>query len=88
LINKFSRYIAILVVLFCTSCLANGKSTSDSFPEVGVPVEMMNKKILFLDLPEMKNSHENNVLLNLVNKNISDSTIVFNNDYGVKIFIK
>jgi hypothetical protein len=82
------KYIVLFMLLFlCVSCSAGKVSASDDLPEITIPVEKMNIAFVIKEDPPGYNSHENGKRFELVARNLSDKTIIFAEDYGLKIFV-
>jgi hypothetical protein len=81
--------ISVLLVTFLfliSSCSTKNDRNSNDLPGITISVEEMNTAFVIEDDPITANSHENNKRLSLVIRNLSDKTIVFPSDYGLRIF--
>jgi len=84
----YTLIISILAVLITFSCNNKSQGNVDLPAGVNVAPDKMNKFILLGDSSEMANSHKNNETLDLQIVNLSDKSVVFPDNYGVKIFTK
>lgn len=83
--QKFvTRFILFAILVSIVSC--NSETKSPQFPPIeDVDIKSLNKKIRLSD-KDVDNSFKNGETLSLVVTNISDTPIVFSDDFGAKIF--
>ncbi len=86
------RIFTISVILFTTlaliSCGASIQQVSDDMPNMGVKAENWNTSIKLVDDPALLNSYKNGDTLFLRVENLSNTSIVFPDDFGIKIVTK
>lgn len=66
----------------------NMQQDVEKLPGVDIPLQEMNSKILLEPNPGMPQVHKNGDTLVFLIRNLSSSTISFDQDFGVKIFQK
>lgn len=76
----------MLIVLSLLIASCGLKNSSNDLPGVNVPVDNMNTEFILID-PGTGNSYRNGEMLFLGIKNKSDHSIIFPQDYGIKIFV-
>jgi hypothetical protein len=75
-----------IVMLVFTSCNDTVQKTSEPLPGINIPAEKFNTTIKLVDDPNSVNSHKNGDLLMLRVTNLSNTAIVFPENYGIKLF--
>lgn len=85
--KKIVSIIIIIVVgtLVLLSCSNNTQTTYNMILSDGSQVKSWNTAIELVDNPNLLNSHKNGESLTLQLKNLSDTTIVFPNDFDIEI---
>ena len=83
--QKTLRLFCMLLIVFAVSCSTKNEN---KFLGVNVPIDEMNTVFRIEDTPVMANTHKNNDLLTFQLVNLSDISVVFPGDFGIKIFIK
>lgn len=85
---KLKQKILLLVVmLIFTSCKPSLDATK-SLPGIDIPYDNLNTLMKLTDPPEFLNSHKNGDPLSFQIINLSNATIVFPDNYGIKLFTK
>ena len=74
--------------LALASCVNKQKPTAEPLPGLLIKSESINTYIKLNDSPEMVNSYKNNDTLDLQIINLSDKSIVFPENFGVKVLAK
>jgi hypothetical protein len=80
------KIISIFVMLMLTSCGHSPQVQAELLPGINIPVENINTFIKLRDTPELANSHKNNDTLDLQVINVSNKTIIFPDNFGLKVF--
>jgi hypothetical protein len=75
-----------LLIFLVAACGNNGSGSFDTFPDVGIPANEMNKRFIIV-APEAINNFTTNDTVDLVVEVISDDQILFGYDYGARMFI-
>lgn len=75
----------ILSILPLNSCDKNEQESFEKFLDLSVPISSWNTQIKLIDNPILSNTHKNGEILTLQLKNLSNATIVFPDDFGIKI---
>jgi hypothetical protein len=86
--SKKIFWFVFLLLILCVSCTDRKKELEVTMPGTNIPIQKMNSKIVLIDPSTFQNSHLNNDLLSLQIKNLTNTPIVFEKDFGVKIFTK
>ena len=79
---------SLFIILLITSCSSKGTSQNISFPGINIPPEEMNSSVQLWDDPISANTYKDGDVLDLRIKNLSNKTILLENDSEVKIFTK
>lgn len=82
--KKFELILFILLVVFVYGCSSNG----DTLPDIDIPFSEMNKELELVPNPGGGLIARNNEYYDFQIKNLADHTIIFPNDYGVKLYTK
>ena len=75
-----------IIILLAISSLASCVSTQETIPYANIPAENINAYVILSDAPVLMNTHKNGDILTLQIINISESTIVFPENFHAKIF--
>lgn len=90
IVMRIARHLGLIIIisfLLLSSCMKMETIPNHSSPEVGIPLEEMNKKLSISSPRGLGNSLLNGDDLELVVDNKSDHPVWFTDDYGVRIFI-
>jgi len=83
------RTLLLLFVLFTVleliSCSKDIKRSANNMPDMGVQEKNWNTSIRLVDDPVLSNSYKNGDVLMLRVENISETQIIFPNDFGIKL---
>jgi hypothetical protein len=82
---KQSSLLAI-IMLMLASCAGRTNAASKPLPGIDISADRVNTYIKLFDAPELQNSHKNGELLSFQIINLSSETIVFSENYGIKLF--
>jgi hypothetical protein len=82
------KLIAAFAMLVLASCSQSPQPQAESLPGMNIAPENINTFIEIRDTPELANSHKNNDTLTLQLINLTDQTIDFPDNYGIKVFTK
>lgn len=77
------------LVILMSSLLACRANVNRPSPDVGMPIQEMNKRIMFRTPDELNNFKTNNIILlevSLKNKDSQDQ-VAFKSDFGARLFI-
>ncbi len=77
--------LLLFIILMFTSCKPS-QDTFESLPGINIPADKLNTSIKLIDPPEFLNSHKNGETLSFQIINLSNATIVFPENYGIKLF--
>jgi hypothetical protein len=80
--------LLLVALLIFTSCSNTAQDSSETLPGINIPADRFNTAIKLVDAPESLNSHKNGETLSLRIMNLSNATIVFPENYGIKLFTK
>lgn len=87
--NKVSVILIILfIMLALISCGANDQQPSNDMPDIDVKTENWNTSIRLVDDPMLSNSFKNGKTFTLGVENLSDTPIIFPNDFGIKLITR
>jgi hypothetical protein len=75
-----------LVLVVCIISACKGNVTEKTMPDIGVPSNEMNSKLELL-APDGWNKFKSGFPITLAVKGISSDQILFNSDYGARLFI-
>ena len=82
------KYLLIICILLLTSCTRQQIPLGSKMPGIDLTLDQMNKEIKLEPTTGMMDTFEFDGVLELDLENISDQSIVFPSDFGVKIFMK
>jgi hypothetical protein len=85
--KKYIFSCLLIFVLFLMSSCA-GQKKSETMPGIDIPLAEYNTKIVITLWPGTPNSFQNGDSTDLVLNNQSGNTIIFPQDYGIKVFEK
>ena len=77
--------ITLFTLLILTSCGITTEQPSNDMPDMGVKAQNWNSSITLVDDPILSNSYKNGDVLELSVENLSDTQVVFPDDFGIKI---
>ena len=86
--KKASSFFSLLILILSTSCSISKTPQTISFPGINIPPEEMNSSVQLWDDPINVNTYKDGNVLDLRIKNLSNKTILLENDSEVKIFTK
>lgn len=82
------KLVAAFAILALASCSQSPQPQAESLPGMNIAPENINTFIEIRDTPELANSHKNEDSLTLQLINLSDKTIIFPDNYGLKVFME
>ena len=83
---KLSKKMFVLVLVILLAGCSKPQPTTELLPSINLPSDKFNTFIKLRDTPELANSHKNNDTLDLQLINVSSQTIVFPDNFGLKVF--
>jgi hypothetical protein len=88
--KKGLLFLLILIVIFMTSTCSSkrGESNVDELPDIDIPISNFNSQIVLEINPGLPQEHKNGDILVYIIRNRSSNPIIFEQDFGVKIFKK
>ena len=84
--DSLVKAIAVFVMLILASCGNNPQAKP--LPGINISSENINTFIKLRDTPVLANSHQNDDTLTLQLINVSDKTIIFSDNFGLKVFME
>ncbi len=82
-----TKIFVLLFVILLTGC-SKPQPAAELLPNINLPSDKINTFIKLRDTPELANSYKNNDTLDLQLINVSNQTIVFPDNFGLKVFIE
>lgn len=86
--KKIFFFLLLFSVLSLSACTAKSTSTVENMPGIDIPIAELNTKVFMLNYPDNPSTYKNGDILNFQIKNRSTNTIVFDQNYGTKIFLR
>jgi len=87
--NKRVAYVLILICIFAISgCMSKSEKEEEKLPEIDIPLTEFNTKVWLEAIPGMPRVHKKGESLVFLVRNRSTNSIIFTQDFGVKIFLK
>lgn len=81
--------LSVLIIMFSlVSCGTADKNALNDMPEIGVRAKDWNTSFKLVEDPVISNSHQNGQDLTLRVENLSDTPIVFQENFGLRVMTK
>lgn len=81
------KLAVVLTAFFAVSCTRN-QEIVEVLPGISVKSSNINTQVQLVDAPQLQNSHKNGDLLSLQIINLTNKTIDFANDFGLKMLMQ
>lgn len=86
--KRIIYFLLLFSVLILSACTAKSTSAAGNMPGIDIPMAELNTKVVMLNYPDNPSTYRNGDILNFQIKNRTTNTIVFDQNYGAKIFLR